>query len=222
MKTVYRHFHLSKIPLTIDHWWHSPSLSYQVEQSNPLEPSVIILNLREGLPDHPSMNTHFMINLNTCRIHDKFKDERYPAPPEILETLGQIKQYVRDSLKAGRKRQDENLRLQRQMEQKRVDERKAREKAYYDRLLENQCIEWDANPPPAGYCPACFSDAGETGSDSLLNECATCRKVSCNKDSCEGHDLDGIERCGDHLSQVQSAINGTALVTFRGALDALF
>jgi hypothetical protein len=32
------------------------------------------LNLQEGQPDNPAMDTHFMINLNTQQIHDKFQD----------------------------------------------------------------------------------------------------------------------------------------------------
>ncbi|KAG1824908.1 uncharacterized protein BJ212DRAFT_553683 [Suillus subaureus] len=51
-------------PFTVDNWWHLLSLSYQVEESG-REPSIIILNLREGEPDQPVMNTHFMINLIT-------------------------------------------------------------------------------------------------------------------------------------------------------------
>ena len=36
--------------------------------------SIIILNLQEGQPDNPAMDTHFMINLNMQQIHDKFQD----------------------------------------------------------------------------------------------------------------------------------------------------
>jgi hypothetical protein len=38
------------------------------------ELSITILNLQEGQPDNPAMDTHFMINLNTQQIHDKFQD----------------------------------------------------------------------------------------------------------------------------------------------------
>jgi hypothetical protein len=36
--------------------------------------SITILNLQEGQPDNPAMDTHCMINLNTQQIHDKFQD----------------------------------------------------------------------------------------------------------------------------------------------------
>jgi hypothetical protein len=38
------------------------------------EQSIIIWNPQEGQPDNPAMDTHFMINLNTQQIHDKFQD----------------------------------------------------------------------------------------------------------------------------------------------------
>ncbi|KAG1881006.1 hypothetical protein F4604DRAFT_1578369, partial [Suillus subluteus] len=79
-------------PFTVDNWWHSLSLSYQVDESG-REPSIVILNLREGEPDQPTMNTHFMINLNTMRVHDKFQDHRFPAPQEILSVLGELREY---------------------------------------------------------------------------------------------------------------------------------
>ncbi|KAG1725822.1 hypothetical protein EDD22DRAFT_853635 [Suillus occidentalis] len=52
---------------------------------------IYILNLREGESDYPNMDTHFMINLNTMRVHDKFQDHRFPVPQEILSVLGQLK-----------------------------------------------------------------------------------------------------------------------------------
>ena len=67
MKAVYRNFDPIHEPAAIDPWWHSPSLSYQVEQGAS-EPSIVILNLREGQPDNPAMDTHFMINMNTQQV----------------------------------------------------------------------------------------------------------------------------------------------------------
>ena len=32
---------------------------------SPIEPNIVILNLQEEQPDHPAMDTHFMVNLNT-------------------------------------------------------------------------------------------------------------------------------------------------------------
>lgn len=36
-----------------------------------------------------------MINLNTSRLHDKFKDIRYPCPAEITSELEELRHYVR-------------------------------------------------------------------------------------------------------------------------------
>jgi len=99
MQAVYRSFDSNNGPVTMDHWWNSPSLSYQVDQGA-TEPSIVILNLREGEPDYPAMNTHFMINLNTQRIHDKFRDVRFPAPAEILEDLETLRNRVRQEIRA--------------------------------------------------------------------------------------------------------------------------
>jgi len=53
----------------------------------PPEPSIVILNLQEGQPDNPVMDTHFMINLNTQQIHDKFLDVWSIAPADCLGDL---------------------------------------------------------------------------------------------------------------------------------------
>jgi hypothetical protein len=96
MIAVYQQFDPSRTPYFIDNWWYSPSLSHQVVQLDDgcSEPSIIILNLREGLPSSPSMQTHFMINLNTSIIHDKFKDVRYPCPDDITADLEVLREYI--------------------------------------------------------------------------------------------------------------------------------
>jgi hypothetical protein len=55
------------------------------------ELSIIILNLQEGQPDNPAMDTHFMINLNTQQIHDKFQDMQSAAPTNCLGDLQTIR-----------------------------------------------------------------------------------------------------------------------------------
>src|SRR5262249_39743659 len=57
MQCVYRQFHPSRVPVEIDHWWFSASLSYQVDGET--QQPKIILNLREGESDYPAMDTHF-------------------------------------------------------------------------------------------------------------------------------------------------------------------
>ncbi|KIM86336.1 hypothetical protein PILCRDRAFT_322621 [Piloderma croceum F 1598] len=109
MKTVYRNFDPAHEPVGIDHWWHSPSLSYQVEPGAS-EPSIVILNLREGQPDNPVMETHFMINLNTQRIHDKLQDVRFAAPADCLGDLETIRNSVRQEVRSIRAAQDKRAR----------------------------------------------------------------------------------------------------------------
>jgi hypothetical protein len=114
MKTIYRNFDPAHEPVDIDHWWHSPSLSYQVEPGAS-EPSIVILNLREGQPDNPVMDTHFTINLNTQRIHDKFQDMRSAAPADCLGDLQTIRNCVCQeviSIKAAQDKRARDLRLQ--------------------------------------------------------------------------------------------------------------
>jgi hypothetical protein len=119
MKAVYRNSDPAHMVSGIDHWWHSPSLSYQVEKGA-AEPSIVILNFREGQPDHPAMDTHFMINMNTQRIHDKFKDQRFPAPPEILEDLETLRNCVCQEVRSEMVAQERRAReLRKQHEAKR-------------------------------------------------------------------------------------------------------
>jgi hypothetical protein len=108
MKAVYRNFDPIHEPAVIDHWWHSPSLSYQVEQGAS-EPSIVILNLREGQPDNPAMDTHFMINMITQQIHNKFKDERFPTPNEILGDLEILRNHVRQHVRSKNVAQEKRL-----------------------------------------------------------------------------------------------------------------
>jgi hypothetical protein len=116
MKAVYRDFDPVHEPSSIDHWWHSPSLSYQVEQGAS-EPSVVILNLREGQPDNPAMDTHFMINLNTQRIHDKFKDVRFAAPADTLGDLETLRNHVRQEVRSKKDAREQMLRNRRLQEE---------------------------------------------------------------------------------------------------------
>ncbi|KAG1728631.1 uncharacterized protein EDB91DRAFT_1161393 [Suillus paluster] len=67
----------------VDSWERSPTLSYKVHESG------------QGEEDRSHMNTHFVIDLNTMFICDKFKNNRFPAPQEILASLGELRDYVR-------------------------------------------------------------------------------------------------------------------------------
>lgn len=78
------------------------------------------------MPDHPSMNTHFMVNLSTRRIHDKFKDERYPAPPEISGVLDEIAQFVQNEVRARKKTQEDIVERRKLEEIQREKEREHR------------------------------------------------------------------------------------------------
>jgi hypothetical protein len=117
MKAVYRNFDPTHEPADIDHWWHSPSLSYQSD-CGALEPRIIILNLREGQPDNPAMDTHFMINMNTQRIHDKFKDVRFPVPTNILGDLETLRNHVRQMVRSKKAAEDRRAMERRLQEEK--------------------------------------------------------------------------------------------------------
>lgn len=108
-QSVYRQLDPGRIPHGLDHWWNTPSISYQVE-GDASKPSIVILNLREGQPDCPAIDTHFMINLNTFRIHDKFQDQRYPVPPDAVEDLTFVKDLVYRVVKSAKERREEGAR----------------------------------------------------------------------------------------------------------------
>ncbi|KAH7920976.1 hypothetical protein BV22DRAFT_1097271 [Leucogyrophana mollusca] len=188
MQSVYRNASLPP-PFAIDHWWHSPTLSYQVDDSGQ-EPSIVIINLREGRPDQPGMDTRFMINLNTMRVHDKFQDRRFPAPSDIIQTLHELREYVRSSLRRqhetlDRERQEARLRKQRQ-----ADQARQRVQTFYDHLLQHSVIDAD-DMEYLTYvtCPVCASG---------LESCIGCQVVSCANRDCQGSHVVPIERCSTH------------------------
>jgi hypothetical protein len=83
--------------------------------------SIVILNLREGQPDNPAVDAHFMININTKRIHDKFTDQHFPAHTEILGDLEALKNCVCQvviSKKAAQERRARELRTQQEAKRK--------------------------------------------------------------------------------------------------------
>jgi hypothetical protein len=124
-QAVYEHAECVDIPSSFDPWWYNPSLSYQVQGDSP-QPSIVILNLREGLAEDPIMNTHFMINMNTFNIHDKFQNERFPVPQEVAEHLQELRQYVVDHVR--RKKEEGDARRAREaLEKKKEEERRVKQ-----------------------------------------------------------------------------------------------
>lgn len=181
-------------PFTVDCWWHSLSLSYQVEESG-REPSVVILNLREGESDYPNMDTHFMINLNTMRVHDKFQDHRFPVPQEILSVLGQLREYVR-SIVRGRWEKEEVRKREtaRHLEQAREEQRN-RVQTFCRWLVEKGLIvDNDAShfSSDSLHCPVC--SAKQTS-------CNMCRVISCSNSDCKVSSIIPIVHCSNHQTR---------------------
>lgn len=54
----------------------------------------------------------------------------------------------------------------------------------------NKELNWD------GTCPACISS--EDGRRSELITCLTCKIIGCERDGCDGYEIDAIKRCIDH------------------------
>jgi hypothetical protein len=76
------------------------------------------LNIREGQPDNPAMGkAHFMINLNTQQIHDKFLDMRSAAPTDCLGDLQTIRNCVCREVRAAQDKGARDLRLQEEAKQ---------------------------------------------------------------------------------------------------------
>ncbi|KAG1896755.1 uncharacterized protein F5891DRAFT_575353 [Suillus fuscotomentosus] len=178
-------------PFTVDIWWHSLSLSYQVQESG-REPSIVILNLREGEPHQPAMDPHFMINLNTMRVHDKFQDHRFPVPQEILPVLGELKEYVR-SIVRGRweAKEAQNRETARRLEKEREEQRN-RVQAFCRGLVENGFIDEDDASHFSGdslNCPVC--SARQTS-------CNMCKVISCSNGDCEVSSAIPIVQCSNH------------------------
>jgi hypothetical protein len=121
--TVYGSRHLAP-PLELDSWWHYPSLAYQVQDGDATEPDIVILNLCEGQQDFPDMDTHFMCNLNSLRIHDKFKDERFPAPDDTVEILHELREHAVTHARVAKQQRDAAREWQLQREKREQQVRK--------------------------------------------------------------------------------------------------
>jgi len=126
MQSVYLHANPTAPPPSADRWWNDPSIGYQVDGESP-EPSIVILNLREGLSDHPSMNTHFMVNLSMLRVHDKFKNVKFPVPEEAVKSARVVFQYVRRLLR--------DKKLAADMRKAQEVERKNKEREKYENMV---------------------------------------------------------------------------------------
>ncbi|KAG2144408.1 uncharacterized protein EDB93DRAFT_1087715, partial [Suillus bovinus] len=176
-------------PFTVDCWWHSLSLSYQVEESG-REPSIVILNLREGQPDQPEMDTHFTINFNTMRFHDKFQDHRFPVPQEILSVLGQLREYVRNIVRSRWEAKEAQKReTARRLEKEREEQRNRVQasKVHFASLIsEDDASHFSGD---SLHCPVC--SARQTS-------CNMCRVISCSNCNCEVSSAIPVIQCSDH------------------------
>ena len=99
--------------------WYSPSLGYKVDHSG-YQPEIVILNLREGI----QRRNHFMINLITMDVHDKFKKNHFAVPEEVGSAARQLREYVRNLVRERKEREEarrreEELQLQKAREERR-------------------------------------------------------------------------------------------------------
>lgn len=111
----------------------SPSLAYQLEPEDLLEPCVVIVNLH----DPQQEGVHFMINLNNNHIRDKYKEESFHAPSELSSVFSELRQYIRGLLRYNQERKEAAERRQREDEEKRheaklkkLKEQMAKEKVF--------------------------------------------------------------------------------------------
>ncbi|KAG1750180.1 hypothetical protein EDB19DRAFT_95943 [Suillus lakei] len=84
-------------PPAVMKWRYSQSLSYQINKDG-YEPSIVILNLREGQRDSTT-KTLFTINLNAMTVNDRCRNRHFPVPNEIGPALRDLDEYVRKTVR---------------------------------------------------------------------------------------------------------------------------
>ncbi|KAG0705689.1 hypothetical protein DFH29DRAFT_847094 [Suillus ampliporus] len=173
-------------PPTVMKWWHSQSLSYQVGESG-YEPSIVILNLREGRQDS-TMKTHFTINLNTMTVIDKFQNRRFPAPKAIRSVLGDLEEHARRTV---REKKEAEVEEARRLEEER-EERRNRVQAFHRCLIDQGLVDEDRSlSSDSPYCPICLAQQ---------TSCCKCRIISCSNSDCAASSAIPISRCFFHPS----------------------
>ncbi|OAX34199.1 hypothetical protein K503DRAFT_774817 [Rhizopogon vinicolor AM-OR11-026] len=193
---------------TVNPRCHLPSLSYRENESG-YEPSIVILNLREG----SQMKTHFMINLNSMNIHDKFEDTRFSIPEEIQSAATQLREYARKVVREGKeaeeaRRREEALRLQKAREEhrKRVQASiicswKPRAEFFPEYrhsivvLSRKVCLTKMTRrsyPAMGRDCPLCSAQP---------TSCGSCRIISCSNIDCKASAAVPIVKCHTHPSR---------------------
>ncbi|OJA16038.1 hypothetical protein AZE42_04290 [Rhizopogon vesiculosus] len=182
-------------PSNADGWWNSPSLYYQVDQSG-YDTSIVILNLREGMQYPPQMHTHFMINLNTMCVHDKFQDIRFPVPGEICSVAAQLKEYV-TALVRERKEAEEALQREEalRLQKTRLEEHQKRVQAFYRCLIEKGLLDEDDAKQLSSDgvdCPLCSAQQ---------ESCRACGIISCSSSDCKASSAIPIMKCCTHSSK---------------------
>ncbi|EIW84803.1 hypothetical protein CONPUDRAFT_69802 [Coniophora puteana RWD-64-598 SS2] len=190
MQSTYRSAGLSP-PDTIDHWWHSPSIGYQLNADGSA-PTIVIINVREGEPDQPKMNTHFTINLDRLSVKDRKSNRYIEIPGEIAPRLNKVRQWVCDDI-ANKKRPREiassvtvalpsGQRLSGQM-LKALEDRLRRMQEFNHRLFTHSLLE-DDTLRDVVQCPLCSS---------AIVQCEDCKAISCCSPSCQARRIFAIE-----------------------------
>ncbi|KIK58288.1 hypothetical protein GYMLUDRAFT_262602 [Collybiopsis luxurians FD-317 M1] len=207
-QAIYAHRQLP-VPAPIDHWWHSPQIKYLVQNPNAPEPEICIINLGEGEPDCPSMSTHFMINLNMMRVTDKFSGQKFPAPNEIRNLLGEIRDYAVQEYRREKEAGEQFTRKEQERREAELRKERADISAFHQKLVENHVIsqaEIDnvvAGQTKPNFCPVCVAthQAHQKPPPSLV-KCIGCKSYLCLTTNCKAHELDDAKRCLQHPNEV--------------------
>ncbi|KAG2140070.1 hypothetical protein DEU56DRAFT_798404 [Suillus clintonianus] len=170
-------------PPTVMKWWHSQSLSYQVHDHE-YEPSIVILNLREGKRDS-TMKTHFTINFNTMTVNDVSLNRRFPVPNEIHSVVRDLDEYVRKTVREKKEAEAEEARRC----EKEREEHRSRVQAFCRCLIDKGLIDEDHAKlfsSDSLQCPVCSAQQ---------TSCTRCKSISCSNNDCVASSAVPIVRC---------------------------
>lgn len=175
------------IPSTVDEW-HSLSLSYKVQDSGYV-PSIVILNLREGV-----RNTRFMINLYTMHVHDKLHDHHLSVPQEIIPVIKELRDYVGRTVRAKWEAQETQKREAAHRLEMAREQQRNRVKTFYRCLVDEGLINEDGIKNlsyDSLHCPICSAK---------WTSCNICKVISCSNFDCQASSTIPIVRCFNHHS----------------------
>ena len=109
-------------PSRIDSLWNSSSLSYVLEPGASA-PRTVFLELCDGAPNAPAMETHFYINLSRMVIRNNFESRSIRAPSGIAKDMLDLRDHVLHYIRNER-REERNRRLTAERTKKEAAEEK--------------------------------------------------------------------------------------------------